>query len=228
MTYAAILDNVLRLEDLFSDPWDASNLLGFAASIEADELGRMSPAGEIALDGFCINAEFVPVAHGGRFVDLGRLIALMRTVFRRDPCLGLGYGASFFASVDVWAAGDAGQQRCIATHLLANRKLACCYHGFAHGNDIDRAAWAASIDGDTAMLNCVKQVIVNISRADESRGARSHSLFPVERAATSPRSVRDLPRCGMRGTPLGGIKFDDCRIDVATRYGASGNGMEPY
>lgn len=239
MTNANILDDVSRLEDLLGHPWDSSNPLGFAALVGNDELGQLSPAGEAALDRFCLNAEFVPVAHGGRFVNLERLIAVMRGIFRRDPCLGLGYGASsLLAALNVWVTGSAEQQQRVATYLLANRKLACGYHELAHGNDIGQASCSAAADGDAFVLHGLKQVVANISRADtilvyartsDAAGPRSHSLFLIDRAAAPLGTVRDLPRyatSGMRGIPLGGVEFDGYRVDVANRVGALGRGME--
>ena len=65
-------------------------------------------------------------AWGGRFTRMDRLVRVMRAVFRRDPCLGLGYGASsFIAAVNVWAAGDAAQQR--------RPSPTCCWAAEARG-----------------------------------------------------------------------------------------------
>ncbi|KHJ61488.1 hypothetical protein NCPPB3923_18470 [Burkholderia glumae] len=231
----------MRLERMLGDPWDGANPLGFEALVEADEHGRMSVAGEAVLDDFGLSAEFVPAGHGGRLVDLGRLVDVLRGVFRRDPCLGLGYGASsLLAALNVWVSGDAAQQRQVAATLLAHGKLACGYHELAHGNDIGGASCEATRadSGDTFVLNGVKQVVANISRAasvlvyarsEALVGARSHSLFLVDRATTAPGSIRDLPRyrsSGMRGIPLGGLQFDDCRIPASARVGAAGQGME--
>ncbi|KOG86370.1 hypothetical protein ADK38_31440, partial [Streptomyces varsoviensis] len=70
--------------------------LGFTAVLEADERAEMFADGESALDAYGLNAEFVPVAHGGRLTRVDHLVEIMRTVYRRDPCLGLGYGFSSF------------------------------------------------------------------------------------------------------------------------------------
>ncbi|MCE0445234.1 hypothetical protein LT493_09735 [Streptomyces tricolor] len=53
----------------------------------------MLAAGEDLLTGFGLGAHFVPEDLGGRLARLDDLIRVMRAVYRRDPCLGLGHGA---------------------------------------------------------------------------------------------------------------------------------------
>jgi hypothetical protein len=110
----------VELDDRFGDPWDADNPLGYAAVLAADERAELLAAGEAMLDNFRLGAEFVPTALGGRLSRLDHLIEIMRVVFRRDPCLGLGYGASsLIAAVNVWTGGREAQRRYVADLLIA-------------------------------------------------------------------------------------------------------------
>jgi len=61
-------------------------------------------------------------------------------VWRRDPCLGLGYGfSSFISSVNLWSAGD--EQQCTATEmLLDNCKIASTGCGWCRGRSPAGAA----------------------------------------------------------------------------------------
>jgi alkylation response protein AidB-like acyl-CoA dehydrogenase len=231
------------VERAFGDPWDDANPVGFAALLEADERQEMPAAGEDLLDAVGLNAEFVPVGLGGRFTQMDRLAEVMRAVFRHDPCLGLGYGASsFIAAVNVWASGDATQQRVLADLLLAGRKVAAAFHELDHGNDFSRAEFAATRvatrTGTGWRLNGRKEVIANLHRASAlvlfartslDSGSRSHSQFFVPTTAIDADAVRYLPRfrsSGMRGVPLGGAEFTDCDIPADCLLGREGQGIE--
>ncbi|MCQ6248122.1 acyl-CoA dehydrogenase [Streptomyces malaysiensis] len=227
------------LESRLGDPFDDDNLLGFTALLRADERGEMCAAGERALDEHGLNADFVPTALGGRLSHLEELVAALRAVYRRDPCLGLGYGmSSFIAAVNVWLAGDERQQRHAAGLLLSNRRIAAAYHELAHGNDMAGAECAVAETGAGPVLRGRKEVVTNIRRADalvvfartdERRGSRSHSQVLVDKRDLDLGRVRDLPRflsSGMRGVQLHGIEFDDCPLPPGSVLGRTGGGLE--
>jgi alkylation response protein AidB-like acyl-CoA dehydrogenase len=227
------------LDDRFGDPWDPDNPLGHAAVLAADERAELLAAGEAMLDDFGLGAEFVPTALGGRLGRLDHLIEIMRTVFRRDPSLGLGYGASsLIAAVNVWAGGRDEQRRAVADLLLAGGKLACGYYELAHGNDLVRVDLTARADGDQLRIDGGKQAISNIARADAAvlfartsaaAGSRSHSLLLVEKADLPAAGVSYQPRfatTGMRGVQLGGIELRDCPVPADRVLGAAGRGLE--
>ncbi|RKH41834.1 acyl-CoA dehydrogenase [Corallococcus sicarius] len=231
--------SVEALEQRLGDPWDDTNPVGFSQVLGADERGELLDAGERMLDAYGLGAEFVPVSEGGRMAGLDRLIDLMRAVFRRDPCLGLGYGASsLIAAVNVWTAGSAPQRRTVADLLLRNRKLACGYYELAHGNDLTRAEFEALPAGDILRLSGTKQVISNIHRADAvvlfartqaGTGSRNHSQVLVDLTRVPADRVKHLPRfrtAGMRGVPLGGVTFQDCPVPADGVLGTPGQGLE--
>ncbi|OZM72937.1 hypothetical protein CFN78_11810 [Amycolatopsis antarctica] len=230
---------VAELEARLGAPWEPANPLGFDAVLAADEREEMFADGERALDDFGLNAEFVPVADGGRFHRLDDLIEVMRTVYRRDPCLGLGYGASsFIAGVNAWAGPDGEPRARVAELLLANRKVACAYHELAHGNDMAGTELAASADGDGFRLDGRKEVVTNIERSDalvlfartgSGSGPRQHSQLLVEKSALPGDRYGYLPRfasTGMRGVQLGGMRFDDCPVPAGALLGERGHGLE--
>src|SRR5690606_30445400 len=124
------------LEERLGNPWDPANPVGFEAVVAADERERTPPAGAAALDEYGILAEFVPDQLGGRLTRLDHLIELMRSVYRRDPSLGLGHcSSSLIGSVNVWTAGSPAQRRAAAELLLSGAKISCAFHELAHGND---------------------------------------------------------------------------------------------
>ena len=223
---AALAAGVARLEERFGDAGDPGNPVGRAAVVAADERGEVPAAGEDLLTAYGLNAHFVPRELGGRFATLEGLVAVMRAVYRRDPGLGLGYGAgSFMAAVNVWTAGDREQQERLAALLLSGGRAACAYHELAHGNDLARAELTALPGPDGRLrLNGRKEVVANLGRAeamvlfartDPAPGPRSHSQLLLDTAALDAGAVRDLGRfgsSGMRGVRLGGLEFTDCLV----------------
>ncbi|HET7505111.1 MAG TPA: acyl-CoA dehydrogenase [Kofleriaceae bacterium] len=230
----------VELDERFGDPLDPDNPLGHAAVVAADERAELLAAGEAMLDDFGLGADFVPAALGGRWTRLDDLIEIMRTVFRRDPCLGLGHGASsLIAAVNVWTGGRDDQRRSVAELLVGGGKLACGYFELAHGNDLARVDLTARRDGDVLRLDGGKQVISNLARADAAvlfartsaaAGSRSHSQLLVERAALPAPSGGDPARfatAGMRGVQLGAIELRDWPVPADRVLGAApGRGLE--
>ncbi|MFG2780053.1 acyl-CoA dehydrogenase family protein [Streptomyces prunicolor] len=233
--------HISTLEELFGDAGDPVNPVGRAETVAADERGEMLAAGEDLLTGFGLNAHFVPEALGGRLTGLEQLIGVMRAVYRRDPCLGLGYGAgSFMAGVNVWTAGTAAQQLRLADRLLAGDRAACAYHELAHGNDFSRTGLTALPGPDgLRRLNGRKEIVANLRRAgsmvlfartNPAPGSRSHSQLLLDTDDLDPGSIQHLERfgtVGMRGVQLGGIEFTDCAVPPGSVLGGTaGLGVE--
>ncbi|HET9381761.1 MAG TPA: acyl-CoA dehydrogenase family protein [Streptomyces sp.] len=229
-----------HLEALLGDAADPANPVGRAAVVAADERAALLTAGEDLLTEYGLNAHFVPRELGGRFTGLEDLVGVMRAVYRRDPCLGLGYGAgSFMAAVNVWTAGSATQRARLAGRLLSGSRAACAYHELAHGNDFSRASLTALPGPDgRLLLNGRKEVVANLRRAgtmvvfartDPAPGSRSHSQLLLDTDVLPATAVRHLDRygtAGMRGVPLGGVEFTDCPVPPDSVVGGPGRGVE--
>jgi alkylation response protein AidB-like acyl-CoA dehydrogenase len=233
-------DRLAELERMLGDPGDPGNALGHTGVLAADERDEMFAAAEQTLDRYGFNAEFVPTRYGGRLDRLEDLIQAMRSLFRRDPALGLGYGlSSFLSSVNVWAAGSPEQAHRVAAMLLNNERVAAGFHELAHGNDVSRAEFAARPDPAGGWrLTGHKEVITNVrrsramvllARTDEQPGSRSHSQILVDKHDVPAATTTDLPRylsVGMRGVQLGGIDFRDCPVGPEAVVGRPGAGIE--
>ncbi|EXU66155.1 oxidoreductase [Streptomyces sp. PRh5] len=230
---------VAALEERLGDPWDPANPAGFAAIVAADEHEETPEGGRTALDDFGILAEFVPSALGGRLERVDHLVELMRSVYRRDPSLGLGHcSSSLLGAVNVWTAGSAEQRRYAAGLLLAGEKISCAFHELAHGNDIGSVEFAATPVDGRLVLTGRKESITNLDRADAvvflartdpDGGPRSSSQLFVPVSDLAPERTRFLPRfrsVGMRGVRLGGISLDHCPVDTSALLGAPGTGMD--
>lgn len=228
-----------ELERLLGDPSDPVNPTGYAAILEADERSEMLAAGEAVLHEYGLNAEFVPPGHGGRLDRVDHLVEVMRSVYRRDPALGLGYGASsLIAGVTIWTAADQEQAGHAAGLLLDGRRIAVAFHELAHGNDMAGTEFAATPLADGWSLSGRKEVVTNIRRADAMvvfartgtrPGPRAHSLMFVDRATADGDRMTDLPRfgsAGVRGVQLGGMRFDDLPLPARAVLGPVGSGLE--
>ncbi|MGW1616192.1 acyl-CoA dehydrogenase [Streptomyces sp. NPDC002285] len=227
-----------HLEKLLGAPWDADNPAGFAAAVAADEREETAPAAEAVLDEFGLLAEFVPRALGGRLDRIDHMIELMRSVYRRDPALGLARAGQLLASVNVWTAGSPEQRRVAAELLLDNRRIACAFHELAHGNDIAGNEFAAHRVGSGLSLHGRKESIANLDRADAlvvlartapADGPRAHSQLFLPADLLAPGHVRMLPRfrsVGMRGVRLGGMEVAGLPVPDGVLLGAPGTGVE--
>lgn len=163
----------------------------------------------------------------------------MRSVYRRDPSLGLGHcSSSLLGAVNIWTSGSPGQRRDAAELLLDGRKISCAFHELAHGNDIGSVEFAATPADGRLSLNGRKESITNLDRAhgvvflvrsDPAGGPRACSQLFVRVAELDPHRFRFLPRfqsVGMRGVRLGGIEMRDCTVDAEAVLGAPGSGIE--
>ncbi|MFF9908899.1 acyl-CoA dehydrogenase, partial [Streptomyces olivaceus] len=236
---AAVAARVADLERRFGDPWDPANALGHAGILAADEQGRPQEQAEQLLDGFGLNAEFVPAHLGGRLVRADALARVLRCVFRRDQALGTGYGAfSVLAGASVWAAGSRAQQRWAAGLLLGGGRLAVSYRELAHGNAFLRDEFTLTSRAGRRELSGTKRVIINADRArglvivcrsSAKAGSRAHSTLLLDRDALPAGHVRDLeryPLVGMRGCPMTGLEFTHCPVPGDSLLGQEGDGVE--
>ncbi|MFE1834085.1 acyl-CoA dehydrogenase [Streptomyces sviceus] len=229
-----------ELEHLLGALSDPANPTGATAVLAADESAETLAAGESLLHTYGLNAEFVPPESGGRLERADHLSEVMRSLYRRDPALGLGYGASsLIAAVTLWTAGDERQTEHAAGMLLDGRRIAIAFHELAHGNDMAGTEFAAHTAPDGGLrLSGHKEVVTNIARADAMvvlartdprPGPRSHSLVLVDRASADPAHLTDLPRfntVGMRGVQLGGLRFDELPVPATAVLGPVGSGLE--
>ncbi|MFF0745886.1 acyl-CoA dehydrogenase [Streptomyces sp. NPDC004111] len=236
-----LMSRSAHLEKLLGDPWEATSGTGFAAAVAADEREENAGAAEAALDEFNILAEVVPERLGGRFSRADHMIEVMRSVYRRDPALGLAHcSGQLLAGVNIWTSGSPEQQATAAGLLLNGNKIACAFHELAHGNDVGAVEFAADRhpSGSGMVLNGSKESISNLDRAKamvvlartDPRGgprARSQIFLPVDRL--DPGHVRFLPRfrsVGMRGVRLGGMEVRGLHVDDDALIGAPGTGVE--
>ncbi|MFE6836559.1 acyl-CoA dehydrogenase [Streptomyces sp. NPDC057705] len=229
---------VAELEELFGDPSDPANPVGYTALLEADRAAVPFAAGEALLDGFGITNEFIPRALGGRLDGMDTLVRIMRPVFRRDVGLAMGHGmTTFMAASDVWTAGSSRQRHWLAGLLRDGGKAAIAQHETAHSNDYVRSQVTARrsgggylISGGKPMVNDLERAgaLVLFCRTDPAPGSRSHSVLLLEPGqltdARAAVTARRTP-VGLRGCRFAGVEFDDCPVPRSALLGPEGSGI---
>jgi alkylation response protein AidB-like acyl-CoA dehydrogenase len=163
---AAVPSPADLLDAALGDPWDEANPAGHRAALEADRGGEPPAGAEALLAAVGLNAQFVPRSEGGEFTRADELAAVLRTLWRRDPGLALGYGlAPFLAGVEVWGAGDAAQRAKAAGLLLGGHRLAACGPGLALGERPPHAGIAAARTDEGWLLAGRQPSVANLRRA---------------------------------------------------------------
>ncbi|MDC9615517.1 acyl-CoA dehydrogenase [Xenorhabdus khoisanae] len=234
---------VARLERQLT-PDSRENYVSWSTRIlDADNTGNMWEEGETLLDEIGFNRCLIPESLGGEWRGMDTLMDLFRVLYRKDPCLGLGYaGSSFIACCNIWAVGSPVQQQSVAQALYRNEKIACSYYEPEHGNDLSAVAFSATLEQEQWVLNGKKQVTSNISRCtlfvalartSPEPGSRSHTQLLVSKALLPDESLLYLPRhesVGMRGVQLGGIQINQARLPATEKdhllLGVEGKALE--
>lgn len=234
---------VARLERALTPSSDDAYACWSAKVLAADNAGTMWAEGESRLDIMGFNQCLIPPSLGGQCRGMDTLMDLFRALYRKDPCLGLGYaGSNFIACCNIWAIGSAPQQKMIAHALGNNEKLACSYYEPAHGNDLAAISFVATRQDGHWVLDGEKKLTSNIStcshfvafaRTSVEPGSRSHTQILVSKSQLPAGALQDLPRhqsVGMRGVQLGGIRCQHVRLpympDEDLLMGEEGKALE--
>lgn len=231
------LDRVISLEKALGSPHDASMPLSFVASMQADEAETIPEGAYRALRNVQLQALFVPQDFGGELKDLDHMVLSLRSVFRRDPAIGLGFGVtSFMAALPVWHSGTVQQKQQLADTLLSGQPVSVAFHEPAHGNDLLANEFEARLQGDCLVLSGRKNIVNNIARAGAATlfvrtgvglGMREHSLVMLQGKDINRGSL--LPRTstlGARACELRGWQAEKLYLPRDALIGAEGHGFE--
>jgi alkylation response protein AidB-like acyl-CoA dehydrogenase len=183
----------------------------------------------------------VPVAYGGRGMDLPVTIAAME---------GLGYGCPdnglvFAINASLWTNtipillyGTEAQKRrylpglCDGTLIGANGASEA-----EAGSDIFSMTTRAVRRGDQWVLDGrktwvtsgpVADLFVCYARTDPARGVLGISAFLVPRDTPGFRVVREIKKLGVRTVPMGELAFEECALPVEHLLGREGRGAEVF
>ncbi|HEX7906501.1 MAG TPA: acyl-CoA dehydrogenase family protein [Paraburkholderia sp.] len=177
----------------------------------------------------------VPEAYGGAGMDAVALALILEEIAAGDG------GTSTAISVNncpvcsiLLTYGNDAQKRDWLTPLARGEMLgAFCLTEPQAGSDASALRTAATRDGDTYVLNGVKQFITSgkngnvaivMAVTDKAAGKRGISAFIVPTDTPGYVVARIEDKLGQHSSDTAQIIFEDCRVPAANRIGAEGEG----
>jgi alkylation response protein AidB-like acyl-CoA dehydrogenase len=178
----------------------------------------------------------VPEEWGGSGLDVASYAIAVEEVSRVDASVGVimsvnnslvCYGLAEFGTDD--------QKQRYLRDLAAGRKLgAFALSEPEAGSDASNQRTTAVRDGDTYILNGTKNWITNGSTADvvlvmaatdRAKGPKGISALIVEKGTPGFTVDKKENKLGIRSSDTVSLSFQDCRVPVANRIGAEGDGF---
>src|ERR1700756_2678567 len=177
----------------------------------------------------------VPEAYGGAGMDALALALILEEIAAGDG------GTSTAISVNncpvcsiLLSYGNDAQKRDWLTPLARGEMLgAFCLTEPQAGSDASALRTTATRDGDSYVLNGVKQFITSgkngnvaivMAVTDKTAGKRGISAFIVPTDAKGYVAARVEEKLGQHSSDTAQIVFEDCRVPAANRIGAEGEG----
>ncbi|HEY2020462.1 acyl-CoA dehydrogenase family protein [Paraburkholderia sp.] len=177
----------------------------------------------------------VPEAYGGAGMDALALALILEEIAAGDG------GTSTAISVNncpvcsiLLSYGNDAQKRDWLTPLARGEMLgAFCLTEPQAGSDASALRTTATRDGDTYVLNGVKQFITSgkngdvaivMAVTDKAAGKRGISAFIVPTTTAGYVVARVEDKLGQHSSDTAQIVFDDCRVPAANLIGAEGEG----
>lgn len=161
---------------------------------------------------------------------------------------GLGLGCSdlgflFALNAHIWGSvlplatlGDEEQIRQFLPPLLDGRQIGA--HAITEpgaGSDVRAMEATVTRDADQLVLNGHKQFITAapvaklfVIYARQPGAGEDHLSAVIVPAGTPGLSVRDQPKLGLRGAPMGEVLLDECRVPASNLLGEPGSGMAQF
>jgi butyryl-CoA dehydrogenase len=205
----------------FAAQWDRGHIFPREA---LSELGRLGAYGVV-----------IPERYGGAGLDYVSLALALEEIAAGDGA------TSTIVSVQnsvvcgpLLAFGSEAQKERYLRPLAGGGMLGCfCLSEPQAGSDAAAISTRAERDGDTYVLNGVKQFIttgkhaevaVTFAVTDKAAGKKGISAFIVPTATPGYVVARVEEKLGQRASDTAQIVFENCRIPAANRLGGEGEG----
>lgn len=239
MNHTEQLNRLVRLEHALGSPCDPRMPVSFAASLRADETETVPEDAYRALRSLKLQALFVPAELGGEQRDLDQMVLELRSIFRRDPAIGLGFGVTtLMAALPVWHSGTLQQKQWLAQAILSGEPVSIAFHEPAHGNDLLANEFAAVPSDAGFALIGKKNIVNNVARAaaatvftrtsvGRKQDMRGHSLLLVKRDELAKgKLLARTPTLGARACELRGWSAANIAVSRDALVGVEGHGFE--
>ena len=205
---------------------------------QRDEAGEFSPEGWRACAKFGIQGLPVPAELGGAGADILTTVLVMEA---------LGYGCHdngliFSLNAQMWSLelplvkfGTPQQQQAYLPGLISGDLIGV--HAMTEpdsGSDAFSMRTRVERRGDDYVLTGTKLYITNAPVADVVMVFAVHpdksklagiSAFLVEKGTPGFSVSRDMPKMGIRTSPMGEVVLEDCVVPAESRLGPEGAGM---
>lgn len=242
MTFPSQVDRTIpsyaRLDALLHEQSHSDGAFGARTIRELDEKEAFPAAACEVLDRFGLFEYYVPASLGGRLVDFGELIQLVRTVARYDVTAAVAHAKTLLGAASVWVAGDPEQASWLGEQVRSGRIVSWALTEQGHGADLlageltaqpTDSGWA--LDGQKWLINNATRadLICVLARTGSAGNARGFDVFLVDKRALSPECFEPVPKVpthGIRGADISGIRFVHAPVPTSARVGDDGAGLE--
>ncbi len=173
----------------------------------------------------------VPEEHGGIGMDAVAATIVLHELSKSDPGFGLAYLAHTLLFVNNFAncSNDEQKARYLPKVLTGEWIAGMGMTEPGAGTDVLGMTTRAVRDGDHYVLNGRKTYITNghegfcfqVYAKVEGR----ITAFVVDRDCPGFSTEAKTPKCGMRGSSMCDLVFDDCRVPAANLLGEEGGGI---
>ncbi len=217
------------------------SVAGFAAAeiaplaAEIDREDRFPRAlwpkmGALGLHGITVEEDF-----GGAGLGYLEHCIAMEEVSRASGSIGLSYGAHSNLCINqIRRNGTADQKQRYLPKLISGAQVgALAMSETGSGSDVVSMRCRAERKGDRYVLNGHKMWITNCDEADvlvvyaktdPERGSRGITAFLVEKDFEGFSVAQKLDKLGMRGSPTGELRFEDCEVPEENVLGDENGG----
>ena len=206
-------------------------------TIERDEREEFPKAivGELAELGFM--GMMVPEEWGGAGLDTLSYALAVEEISKVDASVGVIMSVNnSLVCFGLNKEGSQFQKERFLRDLASGRKLgAFALSEPEAGSDASNQRTTAARDGDSYILNGVKNWITNGSTADivlvmaatdKAKGAKGISTFIVEKGTPGFTVGKKERKLGIRSSDTVSLSLTDCRVPAANRIGEEGGGFK--
>jgi alkylation response protein AidB-like acyl-CoA dehydrogenase len=205
-------------------------------AVERDEQAVFPYEQIKALGGLGFMGMMVPEEWGGAGLDTVSYALAVEEISRVDASAGVIMSVNnSLVCFGINTYGTADQKERYLRDLATGRKLgAFALSEPEAGSDASNQRTAAAAAGGEYVLNGVKNWITNGSTADivlvmaatdRTRGPKGISTFIVEKGTPGFSVARKEKKLGIRSSDTVSLSFQDCRVPLANRIGAEGEGF---
>ncbi len=226
------------LEFYLGDPLSPENLFSFQHCMELDEQDAYPEDICQLLSDWNIHLYYIPAAYGGKLTSFEEVLAISRTIARRDLTVAIAHGVTYLGATPVWLAGSDEQKQKIADRIKNQEKISFALTEKNHGSDILSSETAVESVENGYLLSGEKWLIGNatlstaltvFTRTNPKGGPRGFSVFLVEKDKLDPKSFSHLDKIkthGVRGANISGVSFQNSFITPDALISTPGSGLE--